>query len=141
MVRTEGLLTQLVFEHSLRIRLKAEGSNDKNKDTGTAIGTPDSASVAEGTAVDSNSDEGGSQPSRASTTESGDSSSDSPSTSKRKDYSSTLKSDTKPTKDKQNLIGKINNLVTTDLGNIVDGRDFLIISTLQFCDLSLGLLF
>ena len=28
-VRTEGLLTQLVFEHSLRIRLTAEASNEK----------------------------------------------------------------------------------------------------------------
>jgi hypothetical protein len=127
----------------LRIRLKAEGSNDKSEDTGTAIGTLDRASTAEGTAVDANSDEGASQPSPALTTESGNSSNDSPSTSKKKDkdYSSTPKSDTKPTKDKQNLIGKINNLVSTDLGNIVDGRDFLIISTLQFCGLSLGLLF
>ena len=137
LVRTEGLLTQLVFEHSLRIRLRAEGSNEKNEDSVAAIGTPDRASVAEGTTVDSDSDERASQPSRASTTESGHSPSNSRSTSKSrvmredKDHSSTSKSDTKSTKDKQNLIGKINNLVTTDLGNIVEGRDFLFIGALQ----------
>jgi hypothetical protein len=53
---------------------------------------------------------------------------------KDKENSSTLKSDTKSsTKDKkelQNLIGKINNLVTTDLGNIVRGVDFLLIGAL-----------
>ena len=144
LVRTEGLLTQLVFEHSLRIRLKAEASNEKIEDNFNVSGTQDSASVTEGTSVDSNS---GERTSQSSTTVSRDSSSDSQSTSnglvKGKD-SSTLKSDTKSaTKDKkeaQNLIGKINNLVTTDLGNIVDGRDFLMISMLQCSNLSLGLL-
>jgi hypothetical protein len=134
----------------LRIRLKAEASNEKiEEDNITVIGTQDSASVTKGTSVDSNSGERASQSSQASTSISRDSSSDSQSTSngpvKGKD-SSTLKSDTKSaTKDKkeaQNLIGKINNLVTTDLGNIVDGRDFLMISTLRFFSLgpSLGLL-
>ena len=132
------MLTQLVFEHSLRIRLKAEASNEKiEKDNFTVAGTEDSASVTvtKGTSVDSNSDERASQ---SSTPISRDSSNNSQSTSngpvKGKD-SSTLKSDTKSaTKDKketQNLTGKINNLVTTDLGNIGDGRDFLLISMLQ----------
>ena len=146
LVRAEGLLTQLVFEHSLRIRLKAEASNEKiEEDNLTVIGIQDSASVTEGTSVDSNA--GGERTSQSSTPVSQDSSSDSQSTSnspvKGKD-SSTLKSDTKSaTKDKretQNLIGKINNLVTTDLGNIGDGRDFLVSGTLQFSNLRLGLL-
>jgi hypothetical protein len=138
-------LTQLVFEHSLRIRLKAESSNEEVKENNlTVVGSQD------GPSVDSNSGERASQSSQASTRISRDTSSDSQSTSnapvKRKDKegSSTPKSDTKSaTRDKkkaQNLIGKINNLVTTDLGNIVDGRDFLVISTLQFFTLSLGLL-
>ena len=138
-------MTQLVFEHSLRIRLKAEASNEKIKeDDLTVIGSQDGASV------DSNSGERASQSSQASTPISRDSSNNSQSTSnapvKRKDKegSSTPKSDTKSaTRDKkeaQNLIGKINNLVTTDLGNIVDGMDFLVISTLQFFSLSLSLL-
>ena len=123
----------------MRIRLKAEASNEQmEEDNVTVIGTEDGASVTEGTSVDSNSGERASQSSQASTPISRDSPSDSQSTSngpvKGKD-SSTLKSDTKsPTKDKkevQNLIGKINNLVTTDLGNIVRGVDFLLISALQ----------
>ena len=136
------MLTQLVFEHSLRIRLKAEASNEKIEDDNvTVIGTQDSASVIESTTADSNSltGEAASQSSQASSpSPREDSSSDSQSTSKgpvKAKDSSTLKSDTKPaTKDKketQNLIGKINNLVTADLGNIVDGRDFLTISMLS----------
>ena len=124
----------------MRIRLKAEASNEKiEEENFTVVDTEDSASVTEGTSVDSNSGERASRSSQALTPVSRDSSSDSQSTSngpvKGKD-SSALKSDTKSaTKDKkeaQNLIGKVNNLVTTDLGNIVDGRDFLFISTLQF---------
>ena len=142
LVRTEALLTQLVFEHSLRIRLKAEASNEKIEDDNvTVIGTQDSASVIESTTADSNSltGEAASQSSQASSpTPREDSSSDSQSTSKgpvKAKDSSTPKSDAKSaTKDKketQNLIGKINNLVTADLGNIVDGRDFLTISMLS----------
>ena len=137
-VRTEGLLTQLVFEHSLRIRLKAEASNEKiEEDDLTVIGTQDSVSVTEGTSV--NSGEGASQSSQP-TPISGDSSSDSQSASNGKDKEdlSTLKSNTRDKEKAQNLVGKINNLVTTDLGNITDGRDFLIISTLRFFTLSLG---
>jgi hypothetical protein len=112
LVRTEGLLTQLVFEHSLRIRLKAEASNEKTEeDNHTIIGTQDSASVTEGTSVDSNSGERASQSSQASTRMSRDSSSDSQSTSnglvKRKDKedSSSFKSDTmSATKDKKDKI-------------------------------------
>ena len=150
-VYLEGLLTQLVFEHSLRIRLKAEASNENVEEGNlTVIGTQNSALVAEVTAVDSNLGERASQTSQASTPISRDSSSESQSTSngpvKRKDKenSSALKSDTKSaTKDKrelQNLIGKINNLATTDLGNIVRGADFLLISALQYFRLGLDLL-
>ena len=153
LVRTEGLLTQLVFEHSLRIRLKAEVTNEKIEDDNlTVIGTQDNESVTEGTPVDSNSLAGeiASQSSQASTPISRDSSSDSESQStsngpiKAMDPSTrTLKSDTKSaTKDKkeaQNLIGKINNLVTTDINNIIEARNFLYISTLQFFSSGSGL--
>ena len=121
----------------MRIRLKAETSNEKiEEDDLTVIGTEDGALVAEGEAVDSISDERSSEPSQISATLSRDSSRDSQSTSnvkgKDKDDSSTVKSDAKQaTEEAQNLIGKINNLVTTDLGNIVRGLDFLLISALQ----------
>ena len=113
----------------MRIRLKAEASNEKIEEDNL---TEDNA------AVDSSLGEGASQASHASTPISPDSSSNSQSNSnglvkgKDKEDSSTLRSDIKSaTKDKkeiQNLIGKINNLVTTDLGNIVKGLDFLMIS-------------
>ena len=142
-VRVEGLLTQLVFEHSLRIRLKAEASNGTIEDDNlTVIGTPDSVSISEGGTIDSSSelDERMSEPSQASTVVTRDSSRDSRSTSKgikakNKSDPSTIKSDAKqPAKhdrDAQNLIGKINNLVTTDLANIVKGVDFLTIGAFQ----------
>ena len=150
LIRTEGLLTQLVFEHSLRIRLKAEASSEKIEgDNLTVIGTQDIESVAQGTSVDPNSLSGeiASQSNQDSTPISRDSSSDPQSTLngpvKAMD-SSTLKSDTKSAakdkKEAQNLIGKINNLVTTDIGNIVGGKDFLFISTLQIFSSGLGLL-
>ncbi|PPQ75643.1 hypothetical protein CVT26_001623, partial [Gymnopilus dilepis] len=66
LVRTEGLITQLVFEHSLRIRLKAQPAGDSD---------------VEG----------------------------------------------KARKASDNLTGRIHNLVTTDLGNLVRGKDFLFI--------------
>jgi hypothetical protein len=75
LVHTEGLLIQLVFEHSLRVRLRAETSNRPN--------SPNTANDAIG------HDE------------------------------RRAKAD--------NLIGKINNLVTTDTMNIVEARDFLMI--------------
>lgn len=146
LVHIEGLLTQLVFEHSLRIRLKAEASNEKTEGNLTVAGMPDSASVAEGTVTDSNPDERASQPSQSSTVVSRDSLTSSKSTSKDrikgkdKDGLSNLKRNTKQaTKEKveaENLIGKINNLVTTDLGNIVQGVDFLMIGTASMTPVS-----
>jgi hypothetical protein len=73
LVHTEGLLTQLIFEHSLRVRMKAEISDRPDK--------PASAS-----------------------------------TSLRHEHR-------RPKAD--NLVGKINNLVTTDMANVIEARDFL----------------
>jgi hypothetical protein len=75
LVHTEGLLIQLVFEHSLRVRMKAETSNrpDGPSTANNAIGHDDQRARAD------------------------------------------------------NLIGKINNLVTTDTMNIVEARDFLMV--------------
>ena len=76
---TEGLLTQLVFEHSLRIRLTAEGSEKAVQEVRANDATSAAARLPKLEAK-----EGG-----------------------------------------ENLIGKINNLVTTDVTNIVEARDFL----------------
>lgn len=142
LARAEGLLTQLVFEHSLRIRLKAESASEKSavvagRETPTTVGTPDTASIAESTAADSASDE--------ESVITGTAVSREPSSSSRTAQSSVIKGkskETRPNKEESdaskakaeakakkndNLIGKINNLVTTDLSNILDSRDFLML--------------
>lgn len=83
-VQTEAIVTQLVFEHALRIRLKSE------PDSEIASKTPYGAGDRPATAGSSENAAG--PPGRASSA---------------------------------NLIGKINNLVTTDLNNITLARDFL----------------
>jgi hypothetical protein len=70
MVRAEAILTQVVFNHALRLRVKAE--------TGTGTGKDQASGKGE--------KKGG------------------------------------------NFTGMLNNLVTTDMANIIDGRDFLLLS-------------
>ncbi|KAJ3511583.1 hypothetical protein NLJ89_g4015 [Agrocybe chaxingu] len=139
LVRAESALTQLVFEHSLRIRLKAESSianESDGKDVGTvspASSTQDTASVAESSSSARRTN--GTDPQRDSelTAEgsreaSGDSRTPSASSKGKTKDDGTALSKPKPRKEKRdahNMIGKINNLVTTDLGNILEGRDFL----------------
>ncbi|KAI0068112.1 P-loop containing nucleoside triphosphate hydrolase protein [Artomyces pyxidatus] len=73
LIRVEAIITQLVLEHSLRMRMKAETNEDKTTDSPNgAAGKPPAA-------------KGG------------------------------------------NTLGKINNLVTTDLSNLTDGRDILLL--------------
>ncbi|KAG8215620.1 hypothetical protein J3R82DRAFT_7488 [Butyriboletus roseoflavus] len=84
MVRVEAILSQLIFEHALRIRVKTETSDAK-------LPAPQGSSESGG---------------------SGQASKDSPSNAKS------------PAK---NLIGKLNNLVTSDLATATEGRDFLIL--------------
>ncbi|KAF7377593.1 p-loop containing nucleoside triphosphate hydrolase protein [Mycena sanguinolenta] len=67
LVRLEAIITQLIFEHALRIRFKSETSMDINQSSG---------STARGS---------------------------------------------------RNLVGKLNNLVTSDLQNITDAKDFMLL--------------
>ncbi|KAF9564153.1 multidrug resistance-associated ABC transporter [Agrocybe pediades] len=83
-VRTEGIITQLIFEHSLRIRLKADSEATGNDSQGNLSGAVASVTHAD------------------------------------------LRERTK-TVPNSNLFGKINNLVTSDLQNITEGRDFLVL--------------
>jgi len=76
LVHTEGLLTQLIFEHSLRLRMKAEVSENSNG---------------------------------------------------RQNASAVLRYDRRHPK-ADNLVGKINNLATTDMVNVIGARDFLFLS-------------
>jgi hypothetical protein len=147
LVRTEVLLTQLVFEHSLRIRLKAEAPTDEKPtsesdakllrtESAASVVTADSASVStSGEASEVASGSGSTRessevstvvPSRELSKASSQTTLKASTDTKAKESKEKSKGD--PKKSDGNLIGKINNLVTTDLNNITSGRDFLMIS-------------
>ena len=115
---TEGLLTQLVFEHSLRIRFKAEGSKENSPSaiqSASPIVTSETESVEEGSTALEGSDT--QSDITASSTK-----------GKAKADSSTIKSkDEKKDEKKDNLVGMINTLVTVDLENVVSAKDFLLV--------------
>ncbi|KAK0473305.1 hypothetical protein IW261DRAFT_1342846 [Armillaria novae-zelandiae] len=136
MVRTGAIMTQLVFEHSLRIRVKASTADSPGKSTAP---TPDNASIIED--PPSTESSGSSSTlhgtSDAVSTDSRDANCDTgttnqaPSSLTEVTQESVLGQDAPENpaiqSDTSNLVGKINNLVTTDLGNIIDARDFLLI--------------
>ncbi|KAF9807084.1 hypothetical protein IEO21_08395 [Rhodonia placenta] len=149
LVRTTGIVTQLIFEHSLRIRIKAEiADTPANSVANTAVGTPDTASLADAEGSDgqendnesptnSNSDGDTMRASTVSVTASatakGKQRAGSVSGESRKSVSNAASAEGEKS---GNLVGKINNLVTTDLDNLINGRDFLfivIMVPLQVC--------
>ena len=90
---------QLVLEHALRIRMKAEVSSAKHK--------PASVSAERNSAADADTP----KPNRAANV---------------------------------NLAGRVNNLVTTDLYNVIWGRDFVLIGKFRrniMCKRSISILF
>ncbi|PPR05406.1 hypothetical protein CVT24_008020 [Panaeolus cyanescens] len=148
LARTEVLLTQLVFEHSLRIRLKSETPPQEasvNDNASTVVGTPDSASIAESS--DQSSKKQATDSSDAASTASGPGPSSASSRTvvgqgqQKKDVQASPPTPVPDLKkrDSGNLIGKINNLVTTDVNNIVEGRDFF--SIRSFTNVFLYILF
>ncbi|KAF8965967.1 ABC transporter type 1, transmembrane domain-containing protein [Flammula alnicola] len=161
---TEVLVTQLVFEHSLRIRLKAETSNDSNYEpittatpsraespVGTTASDAASTSAAddsERTSVSGSTTRERSEASQASTlTVREPSTSSSTSTLKNAGKGKAKAGVLEPPKQEPkkvsdgNLIGKINNLVTTDLNNIVGARDFLLVVLYVPLQISLCMVF
>ncbi|KAI9444470.1 hypothetical protein H4582DRAFT_2052775 [Lactarius indigo] len=131
-VRVTAIVTQLVFEHALRIRVKAEISSspsatlDATPDVRSEASTPDSGSVVE---IDIVPEEAGgssdaTQSEQLTTTASS-------MNGKREEAapgSGSSKGDGDELGDSNNLVGKMNNLVSADLENLVDGRDFLLLS-------------
>ncbi|KAG8912149.1 hypothetical protein FRC00_005159 [Tulasnella sp. 408] len=125
-IRTEALITQLVFEHSLKIRMKSETSSSTSaaaSRAATAVASR-AASVHEPEHQEEGSGDtlvaSGQQPSpspkgKAPSVPPSEPSSAAPS-----------KKDDDSQKDK-NLVGKITNLISTDLENIVEARDFLFV--------------
>ncbi|KAF7322651.1 ATP-binding cassette transporter [Mycena chlorophos] len=123
LVRCEAIITQLVFEHALRIRVKAE-SSEKTPSSGTSTPTrsetpsPDEGSgdetATEGDAVSQNETL---QASSASVN----------SASSTKKDAKAAEAEAEKDKEKENLVGKLTNLISTDLTNITDSRDFLFV--------------
>ncbi|KAI0052512.1 hypothetical protein FA95DRAFT_1675194 [Auriscalpium vulgare] len=130
LVRVEGIITQLVFEHALRIRMKAETA----KSGTSTVNTPDNRSEASSPDLES---EAAAEPGHPVEEGSNGSSDETVRASTPSVHSSTAKGKGKAKepetktpepdaeKKESNLVGKINNLVSTDLSNITDGRDFL----------------
>jgi len=125
-VRVQGIMTQLIFNHALRIRVKAETQKlPAASAASTAAQTPDIASIAEAS-------EG--SPSEEETTGSARSSA-AASKGKQREQSSVSMSSTSTKVDKEqlddsqdtNLAGRLNNLATADMELLVNGRDFLFV--------------
>jgi hypothetical protein len=130
LVQIQGIITQLVFDHALKIRIKAESTSSATPVSSVAT-TPDTASLAESASM-SPSDVHGNGDETETETETQTAVSEGTVTPKGKSASSVAgESATTKVSDEApkagNLVGKLNNLVTTDLNNIVDGRDFLFI--------------
>ncbi len=142
LVRVEAIITSLVFDHALRIRLKAEVSdtqiaavvpetppNAPGSST-KGLNTPDSRS----TAGDSATIQTAATSSTATTVASPPSARD---TGKAPDTKKPEASTPKGKDDKgkgANLVGKIMNLVTSDLSNIINGRHFLFVGMHHFVE-------
>ena len=126
LARIESIITSLIFDHALRIRLKAEPAQKKSGEASSGVATPE----AQGAHTPDNASEGGDEDD-ATTITAGTSTTAVASASQPADQSKDdKKADAKEAKESEetkasNLMGKLNNLVTSDLENITDGRDFL----------------
>ncbi|KAF8213492.1 hypothetical protein K438DRAFT_1956873 [Mycena galopus ATCC 62051] len=148
LVRCEAILTQLVFEHALRIRVKAETADKKSSTSGTS--TPaESEAPSPIDQEDSSGDEtlnsaDADAASRDETLRASSSSVKSTTSSKTKGKgkdAKEVKTEGEDSGDAGNLVGKITNLVTTDLGNITDSRDFLFLFLLIPLEIALCVVF
>ncbi|KAJ7469587.1 hypothetical protein FB451DRAFT_1368560 [Mycena latifolia] len=147
LVQIEAIITQLVFAHSLRIRTKAETTVAKDSPAARpTVETPPPPSVpAEGTDADSTTETDATDNGASITQSEGDSpTAQASSTVSVKSTAS--KEPAKPatveaTKSQGSLVGKINNLVTTDLGNIGDSRDFMVLFIYVPLQIAVGIWF
>ncbi|KZP16764.1 P-loop containing nucleoside triphosphate hydrolase protein [Athelia psychrophila] len=126
LARTEGLITQLIFNHALRIRMKAELPEGVSSTSSTAVGTPDNASVIDqpvsAEASESSNGSGAETPAQSSSSFKSTSSK-----SKQKGRDVPNEKAAAPQKDADNLVGKIMNLISTDTTNITDARDIMLL--------------
>ena len=113
LARTQAILTELIFEHSFRIRFKAEATSSKPATVETSGGAPDPDPSAEGS-----EDTQSVETENTSTSAKG----------KGKMSPTTPPSEAEAdTKKKDNLIGKLNTMVSVDLDNVFGAKDFLMV--------------
>lgn len=136
LVRTEGVLTQLVFEHALQIRMKEEaptssGTSVPNTPRTQTFDLPSVDGEGDAATTDGASTANGMEASASSTTAAGSAST----TDEEEHQAKTKTTKTPPTPAAKpegddsssgaNLAGRINNLISTDLENITESRDFM----------------
>ncbi|OJT02282.1 ATP-binding cassette transporter abc4 [Trametes pubescens] len=124
-IRVQAIVTDLVFEHALRIRVKAETADSVDEGEAeasddTVVGTPDSQEAA-------------SQDDGATTDAAGASSTTTSTSTKGKGKATPKSADPEADRAKQNvhLMGRINNLVSSDLQNINDLSMMIIFWTVE----------
>jgi hypothetical protein len=135
-VRVTAITTQLVFEHALRIRVKAEtSSSPAATPTATPEGRSEATTPDSGSAVEVNiMSEDGSGGSEEAQSEQSTTAALSVKGKRKDDAPGSVSSqgDGDEAGSSSNLVGKMNNLISTDLENLVDGRDFLLLG-LSLC--------
>ncbi|KAJ7747993.1 hypothetical protein B0H14DRAFT_3096981 [Mycena olivaceomarginata] len=126
-LRLEAIITQLIFAHSLRIRMKAETTATEDTDDSPVVGSP--PSLSHGSDADSAAEtvtpENGESSSRSGNDSATVQASTSRITSAARKPSKPEATQVETKKSQGSLVGKINNLVTVDLGTIGDSREFL----------------
>lgn len=127
LVHTQTLITQLVFNHALRVRVKAETASSPTPSTASSTATsPDTGSVA----GDSEDSESESEDETAVSETTSTTKASRGLASRPQSVRGGSKGADPPVEEEQkggNFVGKLNNLVTTDLSNLVEGRDFLFV--------------
>ncbi|CDO74329.1 hypothetical protein BN946_scf184850.g1 [Trametes cinnabarina] len=131
-VRTQAIFTELVFEHALRIRMKADTQDSSARaesDSSTAVATPDNAShlSPEGTqdGASSTGEDGGGTHSATASSSTAVASDHNAQKGKGKSTSDDAKKEGEAAKPdaaqkapSRHLVGRINNLVSSDLTNL-----------------------
>lgn len=131
MVAIQAVVTQIIFDHALRIKLKSDAQNEpeRTKD----VDTPDIRSIVGGseTTVAAEETESGYREEAPESSDSrGDGGTETPRSAGAS--SASVKEDTKQKsgkdKDKDaNMIGRINNLITTDLTSLESGQSLFLV--------------
>ncbi|KAF7369381.1 ATP-binding cassette transporter [Mycena venus] len=132
LVRCEAILTQLIFEHALRIRVKTETSDSETKPSSNGTSTPVRSETPSLIDHNDSSRDGTPNLTDADTVSRDEilhaSSSSIKSTTSKGKGKEVKKTEPEKSPSTSNLVGKITNLATTDLRNITEGRDFLFLS-------------